>query len=617
MTKAYFMNSASYLSGDGANDDLFSNSQGMGLVNMGRAFDSTGRILRDQLSGDRFTASGQSRTFTGVISDSAQPLRLTLAWTDMPGSTSGAAYVNNLDLIVNVGSNTYRGNVFDGANSTTGGAADTRNNVESVFLPAGLPAGTPLAITVRATNIAGDGVPNVGGLLDQDFALVCLNCDATTAPFVSGANTTLIAENFVPANGALDPGETVTVNFALQNSGTAGTANLVATLLPTGGVQAPSGPQTYGALAAGAAAVARQFTFKVNPALACGAVLTATLQLQDGATNLGTVAFTFTLGSTAPGSGSGSSGAGIAIPAGAPTTTGGPADPYPSTINLSGLVGKVAKVTVTLSNTAHMFPDDIDILLVGPAGQQAILMSDVGGGDDISNVTLTLDDAAGANLPDNSILTSGTFKPTNNGTGDTFPGPAPAGTSGSSLAIFNGTDPNGSWKLFVFDDASVDFGSIGGGWRLSFITAIPACAAPPADLAIAKSVSASTIRPGGRITYTLTYTNAGPASASGVLITDSLPISLTNVSYTSSGAPLSVVGGSKYVWQAGTLAPGTGGTITITAVISPSIASDTTITNTATIRGATLESNLSNNSASSVGVQVRTRWQTYLPLIRR
>jgi hypothetical protein len=51
--------------------------------------------------------------------------------------------------------------------------ADARNNVESVFLPAGVSG----AFTVKATatNIAGDGVPGNGFPLDQDFALVVNN----------------------------------------------------------------------------------------------------------------------------------------------------------------------------------------------------------------------------------------------------------------------------------------------------------------------------------------------------------------------------------------------------------------------------------------------------------
>ncbi len=57
----------------------------------------------------------------------------------------------------------------------------------------------------------------------------------------------------------------------------------------------------------------------------------------------------------------------------------GPAATYPSNIAVAGLGGTITKVTVRLNCICHTFPDDIDILLVGPGGQDAIIMSDVGG----------------------------------------------------------------------------------------------------------------------------------------------------------------------------------------------------------------------------------------------
>src|ERR1051325_7017826 len=137
MTKAFLMNSARYLTGSGANDSLWSNNQGMGEVNLGTAFDGVARSMHDQIFAEKFTATGQARTYNGIVTDPSKPFRVTVAWTDAPGNTSGAAYNNDLDLVVTVGGNTYKGNVFAGAFSTTGGMADPRNNVESVFLPAG------------------------------------------------------------------------------------------------------------------------------------------------------------------------------------------------------------------------------------------------------------------------------------------------------------------------------------------------------------------------------------------------------------------------------------------------------------------------------------------------
>jgi subtilisin-like proprotein convertase family protein len=148
------------------------------------------------------------------------------------------------------------------------------------------------------------------------------------------------------------------------------------------------------------------------------------------------------------------------------------ASPYPSTINVTNAGSRIAKVIVKLNGFGHTFPSDVDVLLVGPGGQTAVIMSDVGSSFDITGVTLTLDDAATTSMPTAATLTTGTFLPTNSGTGDAFPAPAPASSSSSTLSVFNNTNPNGIWRLYVVDDATVDTGSFAGGWSLTIVKAI-------------------------------------------------------------------------------------------------------------------------------------------------
>src|SRR5262249_18511174 len=76
-----------------------------------------------------------------------------------------------------------------------------------------------------------------------------------------------------------------------------------------------------------------------------------------------------------------------------------PGNPSPSPIAVSGVGFAPAKVTVELDNLSHTFPADVDMLLVGPTGANAIILSDVGGSNSINNVTLTLDDEAATSLP--------------------------------------------------------------------------------------------------------------------------------------------------------------------------------------------------------------------------
>jgi hypothetical protein len=115
------------------------------------------------------------------------------------------------------------------------------------------------------------------------------------APNMTAGTATLTAEGCVVNNGVIDPGETVTVSFCGLNVGTANTTNLVGTMQVSGGVTPISGPQNYGVVVFGGAAVCRSFTFS-NTSGTCGASITVSIQWQDGATNLGTSTWTFTLG---------------------------------------------------------------------------------------------------------------------------------------------------------------------------------------------------------------------------------------------------------------------------------------------------------------------------------
>jgi len=161
------------------------------------------------------------------------------------------------------------------------------------------------------------------------------------------------------------------------------------------------------------------------------------------------------------------------------------ASPYPATNIVSGLNGSViSKVTVQLHGFGHGFPSDVSVLLVGPQGQNSILMAQVGGSTrtPVTNLDFTFDDDAASNMPLESQLVSGTFKPTTNTFAFPYPAPAPATDQimGALLGSFKNTEPNGVWNLFVVDDYPTDAGIITGGWSLTITTT-------PLALSIARS----------------------------------------------------------------------------------------------------------------------------------
>lgn len=317
-------------------------------------------------------------------------------------------------------------------------------------------------------------------------------CGVPEPPLVVAAGSALEAEGCVPANGAPDPGEDVTVGLGLQNLGGMATTNLVATLQPGNGVTDPGAAQNYGVLNPSEPAVTRSFSFTVDPSSLCGSTITLALQLQDGVTDLGTVHYPFTLGATVTSTyGPFSNTGAISIPVTSPKTeafpgleglllpsTGIPGIPFPSPITVSGYPTTLAKVTATLTGLTHQCPEQVYALLVGPGGQAVMLLSAAGGGTESSPVDLTFDDDAASFVP--TPLASGAFKPTHLGP-SYLPDPAPIGPYPASLSSFKGTDPNGTWGLFIYDDTGiVSGGLIAGGWSLElFFTSATCCYPPP------------------------------------------------------------------------------------------------------------------------------------------
>jgi len=156
--------------------------------------------------------------------------------------------------------------------------------------------------------------------------------------------------------------------------------------------------------------------------------------------------------------------------------------PYPSKINVKCVPGILTNLIVILRGFSHEFPDDVDIMLVSPAGRGVKLMSDAAGGEPVTGLSLTFNDAATSSLPDEdeSLLVSGVFRATDYESNDSLPAPAPSGPYATNLTALTGIVPNGMWSLYVFDDARGDAGSIASGWslRLSWQPTPPSVSAP-------------------------------------------------------------------------------------------------------------------------------------------
>jgi uncharacterized repeat protein (TIGR01451 family) len=626
MTKALLVNSARYMNGAGAADTLPSNSQGMGMLNLDTYFSQLAgpRILRDEVGADMFTASGQSRSITGTVSSGAQPFRVTLAWSDAPGPTSGAAYINNLDLEVTVGGNTYKGNVFTGANSVPGGVADIRNNAESVFLPAGVTGA--FSVRVLGTNIAGDGVPGVGGALDQDYALVISNGNQTTAPAITPGTATIVTESCTPENGALDPGETDTLSFCLLNTGTLDTVSAVGTLQATGGVTSPSGPQSYGVVVAGGPAVCRNFSFTVG-SLACGTDVVATIHVQDGASDLGNAVWNLPTG--VPNTVLNENFDGVtppALPAGWTSVSGAGADAWttntttpdtapndafvndPATVSDTYLVTPNILVPTTVNPVVLSFRNSYNLEAsgaptVGYDGGVLELKVGAGAFQDV----ITAGGAFGVGGYNRTISSSfaspiaGRLAWSGNSSGYiTTTVTLPAAVSGQTIQL--------RWRRA--SDNSV--GIPAGGWRVDTISlqAGRTCCVgggATADLAITKTDGQTSYFPGQVLTYTIVASNGGPSAVVGATVADTFPADLTSVSWTCAATAGSACGSASGTGNINTTVNLlNGGSATFTATATASLAAAGSISNTATVSapGGVIDPNPGNNSATDTDTRL-------------
>jgi subtilisin-like proprotein convertase family protein len=427
LTKALLVNTASDIA-SGPNDD-----QGWGRANLGTAFDSTAREFYDQRPADVLDTVGQTVVRAFTVPDTSKPVKVTLVWTDAPGALTGNAFVNNLDLEVGAGGERYRGNVFGGSYSRTGGAADTRNNVESVYLPPGTSG--RVSVTVRATGLGGDGLPGSGDGTDQDFALVVSNASEQAAPVLLHEATALTGGD---GDGVLESDEQAALTEQVRNAGNTDATGLSATLNGGPGLAVTQGSSGYPDILAddGMGTNSTSFGVHLANAATCGADVPATLSITSSSETQ-TVPLVLPTGA-----------------AGAPQTTSAAspvAIPDNSAAGVSSSVfvperGRIKDLNVTV-DIVHSWVGDLVIELIGPDGTTVRLADHPGGPDNSGDnfAGTTFDDDLGPNISAGAAPYTGPFRPQND-----------------QLSRFDGKSRRGTWTLRVRDLFAGDAGTLGG-----------------------------------------------------------------------------------------------------------------------------------------------------------
>jgi hypothetical protein len=268
-------------------------------------------VITASISGANIVVSARAESsISTTLSSRTYPV--TLKVTDSAGSMSSASF----NLIVQPNPAPTLGdyvdqNLLKGMSVTatpSSAPADANGNLgasPATVFPATLPGGGTLSIDQVTGVVTASALPaTVAGvytirvtLQDTSGAAVVKGFNLTVADsspvIVAGTASAPTAENCLPANAAVDPAETVTINLGLMNQGGVASTDLVATLLNTGGVTPITTSQNYGQINP-VGNQTRPFTFRASGT--CGGTITATLQLQDGLLDLGTVNYVLRLG---------------------------------------------------------------------------------------------------------------------------------------------------------------------------------------------------------------------------------------------------------------------------------------------------------------------------------
>ena len=180
--------------------------------------------------------------------------------------------------------------------------------------------------------------------------------------------------------------------------------------------------------------------------------------------------------------------------------------------------------------------------------------------------------------------------------------PTPSAGFGIQVFVANNT-PDGS---VITNTANVSSTPADSNVANNSSTASTTVANPPppaADLSVTKTATAGPATAGTNLAYTITATNAGPASAADVSLTDAVPANTTFVSinapagWTTTTPP---VGGTGNVTATtDSLANGASAAFTLVVRVNPNAASGTAVANSAAVASATADPNAANNTATA------------------
>jgi len=468
-------------------------------------------------------------------------------------STSG--FANNVVLTDTL----LGGTTFGGVVSSGGFTLQSSSSSQAVFTLPSLAASSSVTLVFTATAPAGGPITNTATVASGNPDPVLSNNTASVETPVTPAAYLAVskAQDFVPyAPGVVLPGATVTYTIVVTNNGpsTPATVGIVDTLASGVGFVAAGGSGWTCTFSA--PNVSCSYGPPLPPGSSASVLITVTAPLASS------TVFTNAADGFAgafPGGPFASNVVTLTTAAQADLNVSKTATPSPV------LAGQLVTYVVTVQN-------------FGPDVATNLVITDVfQGGASFGSV---LGVSGGATLQSSSS-TAVTFTVTSLGVGNsavmtyTVVAPADGVITNTATVASDAVDPAPANNVFS--------------------TTTPVT--PVVNLVVNKSAAPTLVLPGQTVTYVVTVNNAGPSTATGVVITDVFQGGATfgSVVATSGGATYQSNTSTAITFTVASLSAGSSAVMTYT-VTAPTSG---VITNTATAGAAELDSNPANNTAST------------------
>jgi uncharacterized repeat protein (TIGR01451 family) len=534
-------------------------------------------IADDGASGPDGNPANDSSTVTTTIVDSAD---LAVTKTGPPTVTPGMTVTYTVDLTnngpsgaqnVSLTDNVPGGTTFVSMTQTAGPAfACTGANCTIANLASSATATFNIVLQVLSSEANGSSIVNTANVSSSTGDPAPGN-NSATASSTATTSADLAVTKSGPATVA--SGTNITYNLTVSNSGPSDASAVTLSDPFPAGSTFVSSSQTAGP------------TFAcTNPPVGSGGTVSCTISTFGAGMSAG---FSITLHTPS----SLAAGATLTNTANVSSTTTDP-DPTNSSASTTATVSPEADLSVSKSGSPPSVVSGSNITYTisvtnnGPSDSSSVSFSDV--------------------VPANTTLVS---QSQTAGPAFTCSTPPAGGTGTTTCTI--ATLPNGlgaTFSIVVNVDAGASAGTItntanvtsatpdanAGNDSASATTAVTTSAPSTADVSIVKSANSGAVGTLGAITYTIVVANSGPASATGVTVTDNIPAGTSFLSAVPSQG--TCTGTASVNCSIGAIASaGTAiVTLTIAAPATPGV-----ITNSATVTSSSSDSNAANNTSSA------------------